>query len=421
LAVNLALISVAVELVVSGNVLTHLGDPYVREGGSPFWKIHPGSYLSYAAFLAMCLAGVLRRDGLWASFRQDRLILATACLLTCVGYELVLTGVGNPIVLIDTFLPPCVAGFVFQVARQRDLELLRYTLMAGFAINALVALGESAAQTHMLAPLVDGHTAFETTGEFRSIALYDHPLTGSAVSVIGLLMAPCLRNGVLRIAYGMLMVAGLIAFGGRVALMTAALILVYQRAAPVWRAVLARQPSAVYRLMVSALVAVLCGAIGVALLVGVGTRLQSHFYWDSSAQVRLAQWQLLGQFDLSEWLFGCARRDLLGHVQVLNLGLGVPVIENFWLLMFASLGVLGFPLFLCGFWWLLSWYWHGSGTIGRAILAATIVIASTSNSLARKSPLLLIAVAAVVTVARSEVERQVCARRTAAAIGLARV
>jgi hypothetical protein len=421
-AVNLALLSVMLELMVSGNVLTHLEDPYVMEGGSPFWKIHPGAYLSYAAGLALGLARLLHRGRLGtAPLRQDRLILGTVCLLACVVYEVVLTGIGNPIVLIDTFLPGCMVTFVFATTRQSDLARLRRVLLVGFAVNAVLALGESAAGAHMLTPLVDGHSAFETRGEFRAVALYDHPLTGAAASVIGLLMAPCLRGNMLRLAYGMLMGAALIAFGGRVALATAALILLGQRAVPVLHSVLSRQPSALFLLTMSALAGLLFGTVGAALLVGIETRLQSHLYWDSSAQVRLAQWHLLGLLDTSEWLFGCSRGDLLQQVQILNLSLGVPVIENFWLLMFATLGLLGFPLFLSGFLGLLSWHWDGSGVRGRTILAATIMIASGSNSLARKSPLLLLAVAAVASISRVGAPRCLLEPDAAAAGGFAHV
>jgi hypothetical protein len=402
ISVNLAILSVAVHLLVTGTVLAQMGDPYVMEGGSPFWKIHPGSYLSYAACLAFGLGRLLDRGVPGTPpCRQDRLILGTLCLLACTVYEVALTGLGNPVVLIDTFLPACMVGFVFTVARCRDLGCLRHILLVGFAVNAFLALGESALEAHVLTPVVDGHTAFETKGEFRALALYDHPLTGAAISVIGLLMASGLRSGVIRLAYSMLMFAALIAFGGRLALATAVFALLCQQGVAVVRAILARHPSSVFLLAAGAAALAVSCAVGLALLSGLGTRLQSHFYWDSSAQVRLAQWHLLDLLDSNEWLFGCARRDLLQHVQVLNLGLGVPVIENFWLLMFASLGVLGFPLFLAGFWLLLSWHWKGAGGAGRSILAAILVIASGSNSLARKSPLLLIAVAATTSVSRA--------------------
>jgi hypothetical protein len=74
---------------------------------------------------------------------------------------------------------------------------------------------------------------------------------------------------------------------------------------------------------------------------------------------------------------------------------GVEVIENFWLLMFVSLGFAGFLIFLVGFFSLLCWCWARSGLRGRVLLVAVVAVASTSNSLGRKSTLLVGLVAAI--------------------------
>jgi hypothetical protein len=62
-------------------------------------------------------------------------------------------------------------------------------------------------------------------------------------------------------------------------------------------------------------------------------------------------------------------------------------IENFWLLMFLNLGVVGLP-FLVGALFLLLFH-QGQRTntpIGWMMVIATLFICSTSNSLGRKTP-----------------------------------
>jgi hypothetical protein len=139
-----------------------------------------------------------------------------------------------------------------------------------------------------------------------------------------------------------------------------------------------------------------CAAIGVgSISAGLGERLLTHLYWDQSAQVRLAQWTVFS--DLSVWqvLLGARREDMLALLAPLWLRSGVGVLENFWLLMFVSLGAIGFPIFVLAFYALLSWCWKRTGARGRVLLASFVIVVSTSNSLGRKSTLLVALVAAI--------------------------
>jgi hypothetical protein len=143
-----------------------------------------------------------------------------------------------------------------------------------------------------------------------------------------------------------------------------------------------------------------CLAAGAALASGFGERLVGHLYWDPSAQVRMAQWSLLGELDMWQVVFGTPRDQLLLLINPLWLNSGVEVIENFWLLMFASLGVVGFPIFFAGFSALLAWCWRRSQATGRTLLIGVVLVASTSNSLGRKSILLVSLVAAIACLPR---------------------
>jgi hypothetical protein len=124
-------------------------------------------------------------------------------------------------------------------------------------------------------------------------------------------------------------------------------------------------------------------------------RLQAHLYWDPSAQSRIDQFNILGRLSFDQILLGCRRADLLRLVEPLRLGYGVNAIEDFWLLIFATLGALCFPVFLIGMAALASGLWRAGDTRGRLMVVTLLVVASTSNSLGRKSILLMVLVACV--------------------------
>jgi hypothetical protein len=139
----------------------------------------------------------------------------------------------------------------------------------------------------------------------------------------------------------------------------------------------------------------LAGLLLVGLELGLGQRLVGHLYWDASAQVRLSQWGVIGQLTCTELLFGIRRESLIALLTPLWLTNGVEVIENFWLLMFVSLGAFGFVIFLTAICSLLLFYWQRIELRGKILLIATVIAASTSNSLGRKSCLLVVLVAAM--------------------------
>jgi hypothetical protein len=70
-------------------------------------------------------------------------------------------------------------------------------------------------------------------------------------------------------------------------------------------------------------------------------------------------------------------------------------VEDFWLASFLSLGVVGFSFFLAGMLPFLLGLWRQAPFWGRTMLVCGMVVASSSNTLARKSDLLVLLVIAV--------------------------
>ncbi len=395
LAVVLATAAVGLELCVSANLLTWAGIPYVTDGGALPLKFHPGTDLLVAAAGAALAGGQLG----WLRRLPCTLWVFFGAVGFCLACVLLLTGTSNMIVLLDTFLPAGLLAAVLDRARPADLRALRRVMQLLLAANAVLALAEMATQA-TLVPLYLNDAAYQPhTEDFRPTALFDHPLTGALMMMMALAIAPgrgrSTAAGLVRLAYQGLIWAGLIVFGGRMALGVCVLTAGLGQAWRGGRLVLARDPRAAATLVMAAAGLAGCAMLfAAALAAGMGDRLAGHLYWDDSAQVRLAQWQVLGEMDAPQLLFGTPREALLDLLNRLRLGPGVEVIENFWLLMFVSLGAIGFPAFLVALAALCRWCWQRTAPAGRALLLGALVVASSSNSLGRKSTVLVCLVAA---------------------------
>jgi hypothetical protein len=385
--------AIAIEFCVSANLLTWIGVPYITEGGVFLEKIHPGTYMICLAFLTRSVSSDLSNTAMLL-VKDGKLATYIGSLLFCMAYMLLTTGAGNVIVLIDTYLPAGLLAWVVQDASGPETRLVLGVFRWGVCANAILALWEAAAHA-TLVPLYLNDAAYHAAdGEFRPTAFYDHPLTGGVMTLIGLALAPSGRMG--RVAYLMLLATALIAFGGRVAVGVAVMSTLFLSLATLTQTVLRRDPAALRFLAYFGLSIISSVVIATfAFEVGFGNRLLGHLYWDPSAQVRIAQWQVLGNLDGWQVTFGTRREDLLALLTSLWLNSGVEAIENFWLLMFISLGVVGFPFFVLGLLTFRAWCGQRTDIRGRVLLVAVMIVVSTSNSLSRKSTLLVGLVAAV--------------------------
>ncbi len=393
-----AIAAVALALLVGANLLTLAGSAYVSEGGTLLEKLHPAAYLAYLAAGLAWFDHAAHGDAADWLWRQRRLTFFLAAMTGCAGFALLFTGTSNLIVLLDNFLPAGCLGIAVAEAGDHARLRLRTLLQAGFAANAALALAEAFAGAHLLPLYLNGQEAAELAADFRPLALYDHPLTGAAATLIGLFLAPA--GGWTRWAYLALLTGGLIAFGGRAALLAAALVAAAMLAARLAKSFRRRRLSGWRLLAATGVLGLATAALPLLLAAGIGHRLIAHGVWDASASTRLDEWRILLDFDPSEWLFGAPRPDLLDHLETLRLDRGIGVIENFALLMFATLGLFGFTLFAAGFASLMAWAWR-RGPGAPLLVASFLVTISTSNSLGRKSPLLLLFVAAAAVLRRA--------------------
>jgi hypothetical protein len=386
--------ALVVESTISSNLLSALGSHYVADGGWLVEKLHPGSYLAAAAMATRMATGFRPMRNAWLLiWHEPDLVVFLGAIAFCMIYATVITGAGNLVALMDSFMPAGMIGIALVGMTKLDAVWVKNLLRLLFLLNAFLALGEAVAGTHLV-PIDPG--LHERASDFRPTALYDHPLTGSAATMLGLLLLPnAARRPIAACAYGTSMFAALLVFGGRVALLLTLLFMagwylscLGQRAA---RRRVAPSHLAPVLVAVAAGGAVVCGVIES----GLGERLIAHLYWDPSARARLDQFQILAWLDVQQFLFGARRNDTLALIEPLRLEYGIDVLENFWLLMFVSLGALCFPVFAVGMLALVRSLWRRSDARGRMMVVALLLAASASNSLGRKSTLLVLLVACV--------------------------
>ncbi len=390
------------EFTVSGNLLTHLGISYVSDGGYLVEKLHPGSYAAILAGLLKALSESCAPKTMKHPLIADRLVcLFLVGVILCALYACTTTGPGNVIVFLDTFLPAGMLAFALRDIGLEQKQQLRSVIQYLLMLNAIIALAELVSRYHLVP--VPGQGG-ELQEEFRPTALYDHALTGAAATMMGLWLPAqhAVTSGKRWLYIGLLSCA-LLAFGERtpiaVALIALLSCLLYRMAKKLVRRKLDFRDLALCGVVPLGAVGLVTTAIGQEL----GTRLGAHLYWDDSAQVRLSQFGILNLLNQQELAFGGARKDLLAMIEPLRLSSHVAVIENFWLFTFLALGIFFFPVFFASFFALLKWLWRIADAKGRFMIVTFVTVASASNSLGRKSTLLITLVACVITTASSRV------------------
>lgn len=392
-AIGLAAAAVIVNLLVSGNLLAAVGIPYAAEGGSLIVKLHPGTYLAALSVAAMAWRRpVATVTGLLAGARVPMLYLGS--LAGCCGFAAVATGRVHLVVFLENFMPAGLLALVLGRAGGAALRRLGFAVLAVLALGVAVSVAETLLQTHLVPIVLDGREELERPEEFRGAGLYDHPLTGAMLTAAGLFLAN--SEGVgrrWRAALTAVFGVGLVAFGGRTALVLAAAAFAGWQGAGMLGRLMRRSLRRADVVAAACAVTVVPAALALLLTqTGVGARLVSHLYWDDSAQVRSVQWHLLPMMDPGEKLFGMtlARQELALHQ--LSLRWRIGAVENFWLLIYLYLGAAGFALFVAGFVPFLSWAFRKAALPGRLMLGVVMLAASSSNSLGHKANLLTVLV-----------------------------
>ena len=413
-----------VTFLLPGSLLAYLGLYSLEAGGDPLTKFHPTTYLSVlAAWFA--LYGGRRNDGGMIRLFRERpaLAWAVALILFCMVYSVYWVGISGLAVYVDTFLAAMLSAVALDVASARQRRILGYIMVTIVALNVAVSVVEVKLETHLLpqgevdtieAAAAAQNDALVAATEFRGHAFWSHPLTGAMATSLAafMVLGMGLRWRRVVVLLGVFVV-GLLSYGGRAALVTTCLMLTSAALFQLASGLATRRLNAGFLGAFVASVFVLPALfIILTTTTDIGARVMTHLYVDDSAEVRIVQWRVLSHLNLHDVLLG-APLDRISQLKEL-VGLTGPGadIENPWLLTFLGLGIVGFP-FLISSLFLFMWYLgqRASMSVGWLIIIATLLITSTSNSIGRKSPDLVIMTGLMVAIAGFKERSEVKSRR----------
>jgi hypothetical protein len=391
-AFTFGLLAVIVEYAISGNTLADLGIDYSSPGGNPLIKLHPGTYLIFlGAFMVLILARPAG-SGLIKLFRATPGLASFITLvLFCAFYSIANVGISGAAVYVESYLAAGLLAVVLEVGSDRQKRTLAWWIIGFTVVSVVISIGESLTQTHLIPVHIGDLTQAELvqdSEDFRGAGLFAHPLTAALSTSMATFMLLRMRmNALLKAGLFTMFLVGLLSFGGRAALGTTLALLVIATVVVLFRGIVSRNLSIGF-----------VGTIGAAVLIlpplmlilitstDIGERILSHLYVDDSAEVRSIQWLVLNHLNLHDVLFGVPldRLDVLKYQ--IGLGSETTDIENFWLLMFLNLGIIGFVVFLLALGLFLVHLGRVTAhPLGWMLLIGAIVVDSTSNSLGRKS------------------------------------
>jgi hypothetical protein len=304
-AVALAFLSVLLMMTVSAAMLTRIGIPYVSSGGSLVTKIHPATWVAALAVLPLVIArgGMVRFVVGTAVGRPG--LAALACGAGLILLHVVLVSRLPLAPIIDTFVLPILLVVLLEAADRRDLDRLARVLMVIFAVNAALGCLEYASGWR-LTPMYDGEGR-PIAYDWRASALFGHPLAnafldGTWLVALAAGALPGLPRWTRLAAMGLAAVA-LVAFGGRVSMVSA----VALTAAIGGLAGLRILAGARFRLA-TAVTAVLAATVAALFLVvfldmGGADRFIERFSSDhGSAQARVAMFGIFENLTLDQFL-----------------------------------------------------------------------------------------------------------------------
>ncbi|MBW6506879.1 MAG: VpsF family polysaccharide biosynthesis protein [Rhodobacteraceae bacterium] len=382
----LFLIGLALRLGISNGLLDQ-AIAYSSPGGALWQKIHPGTWLIMGAFLLRRKNSRVEPEFLWLG----RAAWAFLIVLSYATFAMILrSGPSSVAYLLDTYFAAVLAGLYLTRARA-SVAAAAFRLIVGLAlINSVIALFEILTRVHMLP---DPGFFFSY---FRAYAVFGHPLLNALITgTVALFVLSNRSFGHASSLYFMLAIAAILAFGARAALAFLIPVAILPELASVGRRIRARSASLL------ALVTVPMGSLLIVAVTGIlvfQTRFGERILGmadlsDNSVGARLRVLSIYQNLPPTDFWFGIsasAKRVLIEQNPYFS------TIENFWVDMSLSFGMLSFSAFVVFFLAYMVALAQTRLVFAVSALGFFLLVASTNNSLSVKSPALLVLVALIV-------------------------
>ena len=376
-------------------LLNYLGISYTLTGGEAWEKVHPSTYV---CILALIAAAFSRADPIRffvdIGQREPRVMLFFLGLVVIAVTTFMTEGMAELGFLLDTFFMPAIIMMVLCVT-PLPMQRLIFKIVVGLVIvNAVIGIIEVLLHEQFIPPTnADGSPFIDL--QFRPWALLDHPLNNALITSTTLIVVyTAIPTFIKRFAFLLLLLTGLFAFGGRTAFLGSIAALLLLLALSFGSGL--RHRRFTYAQSIFTLVLILAVPLALAVLLAttnIGERIIENLAWDGSAETRLQVYKLLNILSGDDLWFGVGGRRLAEMSSAIG-GQGI-IIENFWLVLLARLGLLQFALFVVIFLLFLSRLWRGASGNVRLAIVLFLVVASSNNSLSVKGTALSLVTAMV--------------------------
>jgi hypothetical protein len=385
-ATALASLSVALLFTISALTLNLWGFNYETAGGIILEKIHPATWLAFAALACLLVASPARLAFLNSLVSRNPGIVVYLAAFAVLFQHIVLVQRMPFTPIIDTFLSPAALFVCLTQLAPRTRSRLAFLLHFAMLLNAVLGIYEFASGWR-LTPFsaAVGGIQFET--DWRSSALLGHPLTNAmttGVYVLALLQgAGRDLPALLRPAAMVVQLIAMVAFGGRASLVILLALSALVGARGFFRVALGARINVAQTAMVLAAIPLAAIVLDQAIASGFFDRLIERFTDDrGSAKARLVLAQLINQFSWSELLIG-PDPDKVASLMTLE---GVEFgIESFWIGFMLSYGLIASLLFFIGLGFFCRELLRQTRSGGFLALVYFFAVATTSVSISAKS------------------------------------
>lgn len=376
--------AVLAALLLSNLAVTALGLHYDVDGGLPFEKVHPASYIATLALIAWLWSTGNPFIGLDEIIRHHRglVLFLFTWLFLLIHIIIVLRGPFTNIV--DTFLLPPLMLILLARLDETSLHRLAKIIHVVLAVNAVLGMVELATGWR-LTPLIVSGAALSS--DWRPSALFGHPLANAAA--IGTYVVVCLLGGardlnpVWRVPALLLQFLALAIFGGRVASVLVIPFAAIALAIHFGTIVRERRITPLAAAAVTIGVPLAFMAMMVAISAGVFDQFATRFVDDDgSAKTRYEMFVLLAELPTADLIFGPDSELLATLKRQLGLEFGI---ESFWVSLVANYGLLSSGFFLIGLLCLCLSIVHASYAKSAWVVVYFFIVASSSESLASKT------------------------------------
>lgn len=376
-------------LFLSPPLLDSIGFHYASDAGAPYEKIHPATYFIFLAFVLFLRGGKSVLSVLNHVIRQRLAGVSLLCLYLLILIYLVLRdGIGGCAFIINGHIVvPICAIILSYVPYNLCKSALKLSLLF-VTLNSFVGILEGVFRFRLLPFSED--TTFAKELYFRSSAILGHPLSNATfTSAMLLVIAAIPIRLAVKIPLIILMMLSLVAFGGRSGLLFSLFFLTISAVVQLRQYL--RQNSLSVRQSLS--LTILSVGVPIVLLTALvalvnssaGERILAYSdFKDDSAGSRLLALDALSYAKDDELLFGMSNSRILDITDRMGQKVDIKIIENPWLLMLMTLGVMFFTLWLFTTIWFLSALVQGHGIKLTLVLVSYFLVATSFNSFASK-------------------------------------